>query len=571
MVRPAERHRDHRQHRYQRTAQPCTHTDRAARWPTLPILGQRSLEGLNLLRELRSPQRRIEEEQAQANIWIQSASYESKDAAGALDDALAIINNCHANCLAATPHLRRLMNQALFERLLLNADALDSHPQPLYARINRAGCQETRPGKPQAPENDQDPPSLGALVPTSNNGADERTRTSTWFPRHGPEPCASTNSATSASGREAKISHGPRRPAAPGSRCEGCLQRFRVGACSGRFASLVAVDRAPLSSRGLGRRPLMAETRVRIPVAVLDSPRIYGAFRVSGVLTERLTESRCGSAPKSRPRHGSVVLPLLRDTGRAMSEESTTPDLVELVRKQFEALNRRDLDGVMSSVAEDGVLDGRADLIEGRAAIRGFLDEWFGAYEELDYELEEVSRPRRWGCVCSGDSGRASGWQPRPCSTTRGMGLPLGGRLDRSPYDLRGRRGPCCRRTPRRGTGVGDVGEPGPCALDLRGLGTRATSARPTGRIPRSSCVWPTVPNRAAGRAWPGWRRPWRDLLERVGRVLASERRGVPRARRRARPRAHPTAADAARRAAWTLGAAMTRRARTCSTSATAR
>ena len=73
------------------------------------------------------------------------------------------------------------------------------------------------------------------------------------------------------------------------------------------------------------------------------------------------------------------------------SEESTSPELVELVRSQFEALNRRDLDGVMSRVAEDGVLDGRADLVEGRAAIRGFLDEWFGAYEELDYELEEVS------------------------------------------------------------------------------------------------------------------------------------------------------------------------------------
>jgi ketosteroid isomerase-like protein len=37
------------------------------------------------------------------------------------------------------------------------------------------------------------------------------------------------------------------------------------------------------------------------------------------------------------------------------------------------------------------VLDGRADLIEGRATIRGFLDDWFGAYEELEYELEEVS------------------------------------------------------------------------------------------------------------------------------------------------------------------------------------
>ena len=65
-----------------------------------------------------------------------------------------------------------------------------------------------------------------------------------------------------------------------------------------------------------------------------------------------------------------------------MSEEPTTSDLVELVRKQFEALNRGDLDGVMSSVAEDGVLDGRAifDLVEGRAAIRGFLDEWFRAF-----------------------------------------------------------------------------------------------------------------------------------------------------------------------------------------------
>jgi ketosteroid isomerase-like protein len=74
-----------------------------------------------------------------------------------------------------------------------------------------------------------------------------------------------------------------------------------------------------------------------------------------------------------------------------MTEESTTPDPVELVRKQVEALDRGDVDGVMSSVAEDGVLDGRADSFEGRAAIRGFLEDWFRAYEELDFELEEVS------------------------------------------------------------------------------------------------------------------------------------------------------------------------------------
>jgi ketosteroid isomerase-like protein len=74
-----------------------------------------------------------------------------------------------------------------------------------------------------------------------------------------------------------------------------------------------------------------------------------------------------------------------------MTEESTTPDPVELVRKQVEALDRGDLDGVMSSVTEDVVLDGRADFFEGRAAIRGFLEDWFRAYEELDFELEEVS------------------------------------------------------------------------------------------------------------------------------------------------------------------------------------
>jgi hypothetical protein len=48
------------------------------------------------------------------------------------------------------------------------------------------------------------------------------------------------------------------------------------------FASLGSADFAPLSSRGLGRRPLMAETRVRIPVAVSNAPRVFGAFRVSG-------------------------------------------------------------------------------------------------------------------------------------------------------------------------------------------------------------------------------------------------------------------------------------------------
>jgi ketosteroid isomerase-like protein len=76
-----------------------------------------------------------------------------------------------------------------------------------------------------------------------------------------------------------------------------------------------------------------------------------------------------------------------------MREESTTPDPVALVRKQFEAANRRDIDAVLNSFAVDAVFDGRAlgDHFEGRAAIHGFVEDWFRAWEQLDFELEEVS------------------------------------------------------------------------------------------------------------------------------------------------------------------------------------
>jgi uncharacterized protein (TIGR02246 family) len=75
-----------------------------------------------------------------------------------------------------------------------------------------------------------------------------------------------------------------------------------------------------------------------------------------------------------------------------MSEESTIPDLVELVGTAFEAANRRDLDAAASSFAEDATFDGRGvgGPFEGRAAIRSMLEEWFATYEELGFGLEEV-------------------------------------------------------------------------------------------------------------------------------------------------------------------------------------
>jgi uncharacterized protein (TIGR02246 family) len=60
------------------------------------------------------------------------------------------------------------------------------------------------------------------------------------------------------------------------------------------------------------------------------------------------------------------------------------------VGRAFEAANRRDLDAVASSFAEDATFDGRVGDFDGRAAIRSFLEDWFGMYEELEFGLEEV-------------------------------------------------------------------------------------------------------------------------------------------------------------------------------------
>jgi ketosteroid isomerase-like protein len=75
------------------------------------------------------------------------------------------------------------------------------------------------------------------------------------------------------------------------------------------------------------------------------------------------------------------------------SEESTTPDLVELTQRQFEAANRHDMDAVMSRFRPDGVYDtspAGVGVYVGPAAIRAFLEGWWDAFEELAYELEEL-------------------------------------------------------------------------------------------------------------------------------------------------------------------------------------
>ena len=76
-----------------------------------------------------------------------------------------------------------------------------------------------------------------------------------------------------------------------------------------------------------------------------------------------------------------------------MPEEPTSPDLVDLTRRTLEVANRRDFDATMSFYSLDAVWDmspmglGR---YEGAAAVRGFFEDWIGAYEEWEMEPEEI-------------------------------------------------------------------------------------------------------------------------------------------------------------------------------------
>ena len=75
-----------------------------------------------------------------------------------------------------------------------------------------------------------------------------------------------------------------------------------------------------------------------------------------------------------------------------MAEESTTPDLVELVRTALETTNLGDLDAVMSFYDPDAVWEviGLGAVLEGAAAIRAFLEDWMGAYDEFAIDIEEI-------------------------------------------------------------------------------------------------------------------------------------------------------------------------------------
>ena len=73
-----------------------------------------------------------------------------------------------------------------------------------------------------------------------------------------------------------------------------------------------------------------------------------------------------------------------------MTEKSTSPELTELVRRQFEAVNRRDFDAVMSFFAPHAVWESTyLEASEGVAAISGVFEDLLAPYEEFEMLIEE--------------------------------------------------------------------------------------------------------------------------------------------------------------------------------------
>ena len=174
---------------------------------------------------------------------------------------------------------------------------------------------------------------------------------------------------------------------------------------------------------------------------------------------------------------------------------------------------------------------------EGTAAIRRFFEDWWATWEDHHQEIRDF-RDFGNGVLFAAHPGRRSSSGKRsPRRAHAGLGRCVGerpgGADDRLP---RHRRGSCCRRMPRRGTGLGDVaGERGDRAWDLRGRGPTWMQRPRLRSTPRTSSGMSTNSRRATITGLGGLPR-----TRRRAEVLGGGRVGLwdgrPRCRRGDRP-----------------------------------
>ena len=78
---------------------------------------------------------------------------------------------------------------------------------------------------------------------------------------------------------------------------------------------------------------------------------------------------------------------------QAMSEESTTPDLIALTQRLWRQIKRQDWDAVLSSFSPDAVYDMSPvglGTFDGHAAMRRSWEEWWGMFPDGAWDVEHV-------------------------------------------------------------------------------------------------------------------------------------------------------------------------------------
>jgi len=96
----------------------------------------------------------------------------------------------------------------------------------------------------------------------------------------------------------------------------------------------------------------------------------------------------------------------------AFPEESTTPDLVERALAMFAAGDRGDIDAAIGFFAPGVVWEmvGPGIRIDGAAALRDFMQDWFNRYDDCHWRAEEALDMRNdVVLVVYLDSGRPGG------------------------------------------------------------------------------------------------------------------------------------------------------------------
>ena len=99
---------------------------------------------------LEAEQIRIETERSQAQRWGEAAAHDATEITQALDEALALLNDPQVRYQQASEEVRRLINQALFEKLFVRDDDItDAEPTSWVQAIQRLA------GTPQEGQIDQ--------------------------------------------------------------------------------------------------------------------------------------------------------------------------------------------------------------------------------------------------------------------------------------------------------------------------------------------------------------------------------------------------------------------------------